>query len=129
MPAQDWLAVKRGVKSEFRGSQGASSAFFHVEPPTPVVAYRVARGEYEAKLMVLERAWQEPLGAISAESLAAEGFETFAEFRRYWMTRERKRFIPTRQVWVYSVTPWDAFSLDRLAAPLLRRLYGDFLDD
>lgn len=127
VPADDWIAVKRGVKSEFRGSQGASSAFFNTEPPTPVVTYRVRRGEYESLLMVLEAFWQEPLGAISEESLAREGFASFAEFRRYWIGRERKRFVPTRNVWVYRVRPWTDADFEPLAARLMGRLYGDFL--
>lgn len=127
VPAQDWIAVSRGVKREFRGARGNASSFFHVEPPTPVVAYRVRRGEYASKLMVLERAWQEPLGAISEESIAAEGFETFADFRRYWIARERKRFTPTRQVWVYRVRPWSDAEIEPMALRIFMRLYGEFL--
>lgn len=129
VPAEDWIAVKRGVKREFRGGTGTATRFFGVETPTPVVAYRVRRADHEAKLMVLERAWQEPLGAISEESLAAEGFESFEEFRRYWTKRARKRFTPTRQVWVYRVRPWDDEDLAWLGARLLRRIYGEFIPD
>lgn len=129
VPAQDWIAVKRGVKREFRGSTGTASRFFSVDPPTPVVAYRVRRGEYDSKLMVLERAWQEPLGAISEESLAAEGFDSFGAFRRYWMQRERKRFTPTRRVWVYRVRPWSDADMEPMALRLLMRLYGEWLLD
>jgi hypothetical protein len=128
VPADDWIAVKRGVKREFRGGPGTASAFHGIEPPTPVVAYRVRRGEHEAKLMVLERAWQEPLGAISEESLAAEGFESFAEFRRYWIRRTRRRFMPTRRVWVYRVRPWSDADMEPLALRLFMRLYGEHLD-
>lgn len=131
VPTADWIDVTRGRKHEFRAGSGACSALWSVEPPTPVVAYRTrrigGRDEYDSKLMVLERRWQEPLGAISAASLDAEGFETLAEFRRYWMTRERRRFTPTRMVTCYEVRPFVAGEDETLGRMLLKRLYGDWL--
>ena len=127
--ADDWPAVKNGIKREFRGGRGASSRTFNVECPTPVVAYCIrAPNDYEARVMVLTNTWQEPLGAISDQSLAAEGFDTLAAFRRYWMLRERKRFQPTRMVFVYQVRPWEPDDLTELGVKLIDRLYGDFLE-
>lgn len=77
--------------------------------------------------MVLEEKWLEPLGAISPASLKAEGFESIGEFRRYWMNREKRRFMPTRMVTVYRVRPWQDGDHDRFAALLLDRLYGEHL--
>lgn len=128
VPNADWIAVKRGIKSEFRASPRACSALFSVEPPTPVVAYRQhPQHGYDAQLMVLQERWQEPLGAISEESLRREGFETMAEFRRYWMQRERKRFTPTRLVICYRVRPWQPEDDRAMATRLLDRLYGEWL--
>lgn len=130
VPAPEWPAVKRGVKREFRSGvgPGKTQRMWTVKFPAPAVAYTVNhRGEYDARLMVLERAWQEPLGAISPESLAAEGFETLAEFRRHWMRREHSRFLPTRMVFAYRVRPWREEDREEQAALLLERLYGDFL--
>lgn len=128
VPNADWINVTRGVKREFRAGSGACSALWSVEPPMPVVAYRVHKVHgYEAKLMILVRKWQEPLGAISAASLEAEGFESLAEFRRYWMGREKRRFTPTRMVMAYRVRPWEPEDKADMAELLLYRLYEDFL--
>lgn len=131
VPSEDWVPVTRGAKSEFRASPRAVSRLWSVEPPTPVVAYRVrggAAGGYDSKLMVLEDKWLEPLGAISQESLEAEGFQTLAEFRRYWMQRERRRFMPTRMVTVYKVRLWQPEDEREFAEMIFRRLYGKQLE-
>lgn len=129
VPARDWPAVSRGYKTEFRAGSGKNAVpqLWHLEPPCPVVAYTVRNGRHDARLMVLEALWQEPLGAISPESLEREGFATLAEFRRYWMERERKRFTPTRQVFAYRVRAWRPADLDSMAGALLSHLYGEFL--
>jgi hypothetical protein len=76
--------------------------------------------------MVLEDIWIEPLGAITPESLEAEGFETFAEFRRYFCLREKTRFRPTRKITVYKVRPWVEGDEQNFAKRLFERLYGPF---
>lgn len=132
VPTMDWVVVTRGIKKEFRASPRAVSKLWSVDPPTPVVAYRVRSGPaggHDAKLMVLEEKWLEPLGAISPASLEAEGFESIAEFRRYWMQREKRRFAPTRMVTVYRVRPWHYTDRARFGDMLLERLYGEHLDD
>lgn len=130
VPTTDWIAVTRGIKKEFRASPRAVSKLWSVDPPTPVVAYRVRSGPaggHDARLMVLEDKWLEPLGAISPASLAAEGFESIAEFRRYWMQREKRRFAPTRMVTAYRIRPWEDGDRARFADMLLERLYGEHL--
>jgi hypothetical protein len=129
VPHADWVAITRGVKREFRASPRSVSKLWDSEPPTPVVSYRFhpAHG-YDAKLMVLEDIWIEPLGAITPESLEAEGFETFAEFRRYFCLREKTRFRPTRKITVYKVRPWEDADERRFADRLFERLYGAFTD-
>jgi hypothetical protein len=96
VPVAEWGAVKRGSKREFRSAPGAQVQWLgnaEVEPPMPVVAYSVDRqGRHDARLMVLENMWREPLGAIRPESLAAEGCRDLAEFRRRWVLTHRKRF-------------------------------------
>jgi hypothetical protein len=71
--------------------------------------------------------WREPLGAISKESLAAEGFDTYAESRRAWRIREKRYFPPLRMTTVYRVRPWTPEDARVMAEVLLERLYGDFL--
>lgn len=129
VPVRDWPAVKRGYKTEFRAGSGKNAVpqLWGVPMPTPVVAYTVRNGRHDALLMMLEECWQEPLGAISPESLEREGFEDLAEFRAYWMERERKRFTPTRQVFAYRVRAFTAADVDPCAGAIFAHLYGEFL--
>lgn len=128
VPAYDWVKVSRGVKTEFRASPKACSALWDVETPTVVVAYRqhAALG-YDARLMVLEQRWQEMLGAITPESLGREGFETLAQFRTYWVARERRRFPPTRIVTAYRLRPFEPEDREEMARQVFERLYGEWL--
>lgn len=127
VPHVDWVAVTRGVKREFRASPRAVSKLWDTEPPTPVVSYRLHPSHgYDARLMVLEDVWMEPLGAITPESLEAEGFSSLAEFRRYFCLREKTRFKPTRKITVYKVRPWAEPDRERFAERLFERLYGAF---
>lgn len=130
VPAADWPLVKRGLKTEFRASSGAVSGLKFVKPPTPVVAYAVTPGMgHDAKLMVLTDRFQESLGAISDESLANEGFDTFAEFRAYWCQREKRRFTPTRMIVAYRVRPFDPpTDQTYFAERMFNHLFGEFLE-
>lgn len=128
VPHSEWNAVKLGYKTEFRTNTATS--LFNVRPPTLVVAYAIdAIGRYEAKLMVLEDLWQEPLGAITEESLANEGFATMAEFRKHWMAREHRRFRPTRTIFAYRVRLADGEDLIQQGERLVELLYGEFLPE
>lgn len=129
VPREDWSAVKIGSKVEFRMPGGrAMSQLWSVKPPTAVVAYAIrANGQYESKLMILERHWREPVGGITPESIAAEGFENMAHFRRYWMRRTRRRFRPLQEVSVYRVRPFREGDAPSLAMGLFNRLYGEHL--
>jgi len=128
VPRAEWAAVKHGAKREFRAASGQHSALWNLTAPSPAVAYSInGRGDYSCALMVLEKVWREPLGAISADSLAAEGFATFAEFRRAWMLREKRRFPPLRMTTVYRVRPWTDDDTTCMGDALLGHLYGEFL--
>lgn len=130
VPQHDWTAVKRGYKTEFRLAGGKADSYprlLAVEFPTPVVAY-VSRqnGMHEKIMLVLERSWVEPLGAISEESLQHEGFETIGHFRRYWTARTKMRFRPLQRVQVFRVRLYTPDDIEVLGAGLFRRLYGEF---
>ncbi len=122
----DWAAVKVGSKTEFRVA-GRASLAQNVYCPTPVVAYTVRAGVHESKLMVLTAVWREPLGSITQESLAAEGFPDFAHFRRYWMQRTHRRFTPLTNVVAYRVRDWVGDDQPVLGSMILSRLYRDHL--
>ena len=129
IPVAEWAEIMCGVKREFRAAPGNSSALWNVEPPVPVVGYKVdSYGRYEARLIVLEATWREPLGAISPESIEAEGFASFAEFRRHWVLREKRYFPPLATTSVYRVRPWTPEDAQLMSDRLLGLLYGDFLD-
>lgn len=124
-PAPEFGSIVRGEKTEFRGS-GPTAQLDRVETPTPVVVYKLDRRGHDARLMVLTDTWQEPIGAISAESLEREGFPDFAHFRRYWVGRTKKHFKPTRMVCVYRVRPWLPEDERDMGVRIFRRLYGAF---
>lgn len=126
VPSPDWAGVKHGSKREFRTvGKAAITAAHAVEVPTPVVAYTVrpAGGGHESKLMVLTAIWQEPLGAISEESLGLEGFADIEHFRRYWMNRTHKRFTPLTMVQVYRLRSFEDGDVAQMGALILMRLY------
>lgn len=128
VPRAEWSAVTVGAKREFRAACGKHSALWSVRFPTPAVAYTIdAFGRYDSSMMVLDDVWREPLGAISAASLVAEGYESIAEFRRHWMAREHRRFPPLRMTAVYRIRPWTLDDNTEMADAILRRLYGEFL--
>jgi hypothetical protein len=128
VPAPDWLLVKHGHKTEFRsGDQRYKLMHIRDLCPTPVVAYALVNGGHDAQLMVLERFWFEPVGSISEESLSREGFETFADFRRYYKLRTHRPFRPLQDVWCFRVRPWTPADAEEHGQRLLTRLYGEFM--
>lgn len=131
VPVSEWGLVKRGAKREFRAAPGIQSQLQHVELPMPVVGYAVDRhGRHDGRLMILESMWIEPLGAITPDSLAAEGCKSLAEFRRRWILTHRKRFTPTRRIAVFVVRPWRKGVDERVMADrLLEHLYGEWVGD
>lgn len=126
VPPQDWLLVKHGHKTEFR-THDTRQRFDWIKCPTPVVAYAAVGAGYEAALMVLEKVWKEPVGSISEESVRREGFETFADFRRYFKIRTHRAFRPLQDVWCYRLRPWRQGDYAEQGALMLTRLYGEYL--
>lgn len=139
MPRVDWAKLCHGSKTEFRLRCGRSTPRFHkVKPPVPVIGFslRLSRADTETALFVLEEISCEPLRAISPESLEREGYDTLAEFRRYWRTREQRLssaqrvgWAPLAKVMVYRVRPFTEEDIQPHALRLLHHLYGDFLPD
>jgi len=129
VPWREWACVSQGFKSEFRAGSGKVSRLLSVPTPAPVVAYTInSLRQYRAALMVLEGCWREPLGAISPESLEAEGYQSFAEFRHAWVIREKRHFPRFAMTTVYRVRPWKLEDARDMADALLRRLYGSWLE-
>jgi hypothetical protein len=129
---QDWAALVCGEKREYRvvrGRNQSPNAAGRWRTPAPVVAfsYQAFRDEPDFALLICEDTWTEPLGAISAQSLAAEGFDSIDEFRLYWRDREPKGFRPLTDVAVYRLRPWEDSDRAEQAEILLERVYGAFL--
>lgn len=121
VPQADWPSIRRGAKEEFRGS---GAAWGLDDLPFPVALYSTVRnGGYEVRMAVLTACWKEPLGAISAESLEAEGHESLADFRQWWVNNRRPNFNVLQNVTVFRVRPWQDQDSDEMAHVLLDRLY------
>lgn len=134
LPRRDWAAITTGEKTEFRSPGGSGvPPLGMLKPPTPVIVYSPPSGyggpDLLFELMVLEECFKEPLGAISAESLANEGFESLDQFRRYWklrFTKQRRPWVPGKPISVFRLRPWKPVSdADHFARVLLERLYLD----
>lgn len=135
VPGRDWSRVSTGRQREFRvatGGLAAAYAFDNVKLPLPlfVVAYRT-RPELQC-LMVLEGLRRERLIEITGEGLAAAGYtgpqeEAFARFRRDWMTGEKKRFEPGREVVVFTVRLPSDDDVNVVGRNLVQHLYGEHL--
>lgn len=132
VPRVDWAAVLGGAKTEFRHYGGTTMAVnrgSEWELPEPVVLYcpNDLTGEIDTALATLEAAWMEPMGAISDESLANEGFSDIGEFRRYIDERfPRAGFRPMARCRCYRVHPLTADEKVEFREKLWQRLYGQF---
>lgn len=129
----DWPAVSQGIKTEFRAAGQHKLPVSGLYTPCPVVCWCPTEygPEPDQQLMVLEAAWSEPLGAISPESLAREGFNSRRDFIHYWRNQRigRRAFPVDSTVFAYRVSLWDDNRRDEFAHALLMRLYGWHLDD
>lgn len=121
IPDTDWAKVICGEKRMFR------SYSRRVTPPilpTAFIGYRFRIDDsLDTKVMWLEGTWQEPLGSITAEDLADEGFASLAEFRRYITERYPKGgYRPLATVQVYRVRPITDEDLDEFGRRLVREM-------
>jgi len=123
----DFAPVVAGSKLEVRLPGELPHA---ADVPCPVKIHaRDDSVEYGPALAVLLEWWHEPLGAISAQSIANEGFESLDEFRNYWRARHPDRgFRPLSQVTVFKVRPWQGEAdREHFALAIFDRMYGDAL--
>lgn len=130
VPRVDWAPIIAGVKTQLRRNGRGAPQLHRVSLPRPIVIYSVQpfRTDPETRLAVIESVSKEPLGAITPEGLAAEGFESLGEFRRYWMERHsRGQFKPLGIVNVYTLRPWRAGDREHFGEVLLSFLYGPWL--
>jgi hypothetical protein len=113
VPSQDWARVVTGDKGMFRTYAQGRKPLGDVVPagtpcPHPCLLYSQRGAEKRLVLApaVLRAFRREPLGAISKEDLAAEGFKSMWKFRYYWTTRYKKLgWRPWDEITVLEVTP------------------------
>lgn len=133
IPRVDYADVAVGAKREFRNY--GYRRFTGLTFPTPAIGYSARdwwtpaseRDGIDTCLLTLEDGWVEPLGAISPESLANEGFEDIADFRRYFAARyPRGGFRPLANVVVYRVRPMTDEDATEFAAAYWAKMYGQY---
>lgn len=131
VPTVDWSAVTTGAKTEFRLRPGIAMPLASNLPffPILIVAYaRFRMGRLE-RLMVLEDSWMEPLRAITPDSLAREGFETLAQFKRYWNLRNRSGYRPLANIIVVRVRPLRHGDFELIGERLVEHFWGEWTED
>lgn len=124
VPNCEWAAVKHGVKPEFR-THYRTLSLTNVEKPTPVILFKTNPSGLDTRLAVLVKAWCEPLGAISEESLGYEGVDTLAEFKIRWTASREPRFDPLKKVYVYHVRQWQPGEEREWADAIWNKLYPE----
>lgn len=132
VPRVDWLKVRAGAKTELRAAGRHALGHWRLPVlPMAVVGYSFQRFRADADscLLIVEKAWSEPLGSITAESLAAEGFAELADFKRYWRERHNSvGYKPLSTVQVVQLRPFVPETDVRLIGDVLvDRLFGRWL--
>jgi hypothetical protein len=128
VPSPDWAPIVTGAKRELRTVGRYALIAGRIQTPELVVGYLVRRyEERRERLLVVEDAWQEPLGAISPQSLEAEGFASLGEFRDYWRARVRSGWRPLSVVQVARLRPYTDDDAAMIGDRLLQRIYGRWL--
>lgn len=96
--------------------------------PRPCLIY-TQRGHERQWVMapaILESFRREPIGAISSEDLATEGFEYMPAFRYYWTNRYKKiGWRPWDEVTVIELSPMRDGSRDWAARWLYGQVFGE----
>lgn len=126
----DWADVTSGRKSELR-KYGQSKPLPGRERKFPAACVFYTErsvGEIQTALGVVEDQWNEPLGAISPESLAREGFpDDLPGFRRYFAARyPRGGFRPLAGVVVQVIRPMNDDDATRTMLETWEHLYGRY---
>lgn len=127
VPRIDWVAITSGEKREFRRYK-----FWQKPPflPRPIVIYSVhsLTGEYDVDVAIFEDSWEEPLGVITPESLANEGYDSVSEFRSYFQERyPRRGWRPLDRVVVYKLRPFTEDDRRENADMIFDHLFGRWI--
>lgn len=138
IPGLDWSAVLSSEKTEVRtlvGGKGLSPYALKHTPCPAVIHTTKVRGVNPHHLAIIERAWTEPLGSLTPESIRREGFESFTEFKQYWLLRRdaetpgniRSEWSPLKEVNVIRLRLMRETDYVWAGDYLFHRLYGNFI--
>lgn len=124
VPRSDLSDLLAGRKTEIRLVWRRNS-IHQMHFPTPTLLYNAEPPlPPSAGLALLEKAWVEPFGAISGESLQRCGFESVEALKHWWIATYHARARPFDLVRVYQLQPWNAETRERAASGLLEAVYG-----
>lgn len=139
VPPTDWAEVVIGVKRMYRmyhpqaGRPEQPMVPLGIEVPRPVLLWSrqgstsFGGGRTLTVPAVLLEHRFEPLGAISAGDLEAEGFPFLPGFRFQWKKRyPRMGWRPWSMVNVFRVRPWTDEDDEWAGQWLVNQLYGDW---
>lgn len=140
VPSTDWGAIVTGQKQMFRtySLSGRDLERPVVPPdtecPRPCLLFSARHDgprrsrRWKATPGVLLSHRQEPLGSITPDDLAREGFEFLPAFRFYWRQRYKKLgWRPWDMVSVLEVRPMTDLDMDDWGTWLFDQLYGEWL--
>lgn len=126
----DWADVIAGRKRELRkyGQSKPLPGHERIFPAACVFYSERQAGGIVTALGVVEEQWNEPLGAISPESLEREGFpDDLPGFRRYFSARyPRGGFRPLAGVVVQVVRTMNDDDATRTMLEMWEKLYGRY---
>src|SRR3954453_5338346 len=83
----DWSRVRCFEKCMWRTYSLAAGAIQALPRPVVLYSYHPHLPRVDTVVGLLTETWREPLGAISEEDVAEEGFASRAEFKRYFAER------------------------------------------
>jgi hypothetical protein len=125
VPRVDWSRVRCGEKRVWRTYSLGTYKLI----PCPAVIYSVhpTTGKIDTALVMVTETWVEMLGAVSDEAIAEEGFDSRAEFKRYFAERyPRMGYRPLNKVQCFRVRPLEPEDVEAWKDAVWERLYGSF---
>lgn len=129
---EDFPLLAQALKMEYRTPPRATPVRYSnsLAYPRPLLVETVSHaGAVVHCLMVCEAIWHERLMAISDESLAAEGFASIDQYKRYWLLRTGSRPRPLSWVTCRRLRTWRQGDVAMFGVQLMRELYLEAFDE
>lgn len=121
----DWSRVRCFEKRMWRAYRLRN--FESLPRPVVLYSYHPHFERVDTQLALLTETWREPAAAISDEDLAAEGFDSRSEFKRYFAERyPRRGFRPLDTVQVFVIEPLQQVVIEEWKDQAWESCYGRF---